>query len=53
MGGGTSSILIDNGIEKPAEITYTEISSQPEPGCLRQKWIFDSFAHFPRGHFHT
>jgi hypothetical protein len=52
-GGGSLNILDHNAIEKPAEITYTEFSSQPEPGCLRQKWIFESFANFPRGHFHT
>jgi hypothetical protein len=52
-GGEILSILIDVAIEKPAEITYTEFSSQSEPGCLRQKWILDSFANFPRGHFLT
>jgi hypothetical protein len=30
------SIPIHNSIEKRAKITYTEISSQPEPGCLRK-----------------
>jgi hypothetical protein len=29
-------IPIHNSIEKRAKITYTEISSQPEPGCLRK-----------------
>jgi hypothetical protein len=47
------SILADVTIEKTAEITYTEISNQPEPGCLRPTWIFDIFASSPRGHFHT
>jgi hypothetical protein len=37
IGGGLFRILNDNPIEKPAEITYTEFSSQPEPECLRQK----------------
>jgi hypothetical protein len=28
-------------IEKPAGITYTEISSSSEPECQRSKWNFD------------
>jgi hypothetical protein len=35
MAQGIFSILADVTIEKTAEITYTEASNQPEPGCLR------------------
>jgi hypothetical protein len=44
---------MDVAIEKLVEITYTKFSSPAEPGCLREKSIFDSFAHFPREHAHT
>jgi hypothetical protein len=53
MLAGDQSILIDVAIEKLAEITYTEFSSPSELECPRSKWIFDSFAHFPREHVHT
>jgi hypothetical protein len=47
------NILTHIAIEKTPEITYNETSNPSEPGCLRQKWIFDKSANFPRGQFHT